>query len=996
MQILETRWLRWLRWSPLIALTLLAMACRPAPVANFSADVTIGRASLAVQFTDLSTGSLTAWRWDFGDGATSTEQNPRHEYTVAGIYQVILLATRDSDAEIEPEILTITVQPGPVDRVEILPNATELAVQTKQVFSVQALDAFGNEVQTFVTRWQADGEAGTIDQQGNFTASTEVGSYPASVAVEVIDGPVIRRNTASVTVFPGVLDRVELSTKSITMSAGEFHQFTALTYDQFGNQTTGADLLWKAAPNTGTISPTGRFSATKAGEHTDAILVTATQGNVTKSDQATVTVLPGPPFRVEVTPSRISAPLRTSRNLTATLFDQFGNEIPDPLLEWELSSGGTIFPSGRLNMGTKAGVFDVTVTASILEEEGAVKGTASLVIEPGPLDRVEVSARLATVVAGMAHQFTATAYDQFDNEIPDVTLRWQAREEAGRINSVGVFTASAESGLHADAVVVEAIEGDISRVERVTIDIVPGAPASIEVKPSPVTVVPGQKQVFTSTVFDLLGNEIPEAIVTWKVVRGGGTIDEAGVFTSGDDLGTYTETILVETDHEGAKATATVTVTIAEYLPGKILFNATIQGDTEIFIADPDGSNLTRLTFDKTTNHQAAWSPNGTKIVFTTWRDGNAEIYVMDADGTNQVRLTDNVAFDGWPSWSASGDRIAFTSTRIIGGFDIFVMDADGSNQTLLTENRRLDSDFRPYWSPDGTKILYSSDEGSEFDPEVWVMNADGTGKQRLTDNQATDVGVAWYPDGSSILFISDRDGQDDLDIYTMNSDGSNVVRLTFTPNISEELATFSPDGTKIIFINNADMQVWAMDANGQNAEPITEGMILSGYAQWQPIPETPVQPLVIGAYISLETDVEGPGDHFPTTTSHIPEEERHTKYTTTPPTSGVHWEQAAPWGVYASPIANERQVANLEAGDVIIQYNTSDEQLISQLEEFVRGQDEFPCHLVLAPNLAMPFTIVITAWGARDTMDSFDEGSLQEFIDFYRGNGPEAAECTP
>ena len=996
MQILKTRWLRWLRWSPLVALALLSVACRPSPVANFSTDVTIGRASLTVQFTDLSTGDPTVWSWDFGDGATGTERNPRHEYTVAGAYQVTLLATRDSDAEVEPKTLTITVQPGTVDRVEISPSATELTVQEEQTFSVRAFDAFSNEVQNFATGWQVDAEAGTIDHQGSFTASTIMGDYPASVAVEVTDGVATRRDTASVTLLPGALDRVEVSTSAITVAAGESHQFTALTFDRFSNQITGANLRWQAALLTGTISATGRFSATKAGEYTDAISVEATQGGITKSDTATVTVRPGPPSRVEVIPSRIQASLRTSQDLTAILFDQFGNEIPDPILEWELSSGGTILPSNRLSTGTKAGVFDITVTAKTTEEAVEIKGTASLIIEPDPLERIEVSPRLATLVAGSAHQFTAIAYDQFDNEISDVTVRWQAREGAGEITPLGIFTASTKAGMHADAVVVEAIEGHISKVERATVDIVPGTPASIEVRPSPVSVVPRQTQVFTSTVFDLLGNEISEATITWKVVGSGGTIDEAGLFTAGEELGTYSETILVEADHEGKKTTATVTVTVAQYLPGRILFNATIQGDTEIFVADPDGSNLTRLTFDKTTNHHAAWSPDGTKIVFTTWRDGNAEIYVMNDDGTNQVRLTDTIAFDGWPSWSASGDRIAFTSTRVIGGDDIFVMNADGSNQTLLTENRRLDSDFRPYWSPDGKKILYSSDEGSEFDPEVWVMNANGTGKQRLTDNQAVDVGVAWYPDGSSILFLSDRDGQADLDLYTMNPDGSDVVRLTVTPNIWEELATFSPDGTQIIFINQADMQVWVMDANGRNPKPITEDMLLSGYAQWQPVPETPVQPLVIGAYISLETDVEGPGEHFPVTTGHIPEEERYTEYTTVPPTSGVHWERAAPWGVYASPIADERQVANLDAGGVIIQYNTSDEQLISQLEEFVRGQNAFPCHLVLAPNQTMPFTIAITAWGVRDTMDTVDEERLQEFIDAYRGNGPEAIECTP
>ena len=232
----------------------------------------------------------------------------------------------------------------------------------------------------------------------------------------------------------------------------------------------------------------------------------------------------------------------------------------------------------------------------------------------------------------------------------------------------------------------------------------------------------------------------------WSVLRGGGIIDEDGMFTAGEDLDTFEDTILVEAEHQGASASSKVTVVVSRYLPGKIVFNAIIDGDVDIFQIDPDGSNMTRLTHDQTTNHHAAWSPDGSKIVFTTWRDGNAEIYVMDADGGNQVRLTDEAAFDGWASWSPSGDRIAFTSARVIGGYDIFVMDADGGNPTRLTENRRLDTDVRPYWSPDGNTILYTSDEGSEFDLEVWVMNADGTGKRQLTDNQDTDVGLGLVP----------------------------------------------------------------------------------------------------------------------------------------------------------------------------------------------------------------------------------------------------------
>jgi PKD repeat protein len=81
----------------------------PVPVADFSADATSGDAPLTVNFTDLSTGSPTSWSWDFGDGNTSTDQNPTHIYTVAGVYTVTLIVTNETGAGTETKTDYITV-----------------------------------------------------------------------------------------------------------------------------------------------------------------------------------------------------------------------------------------------------------------------------------------------------------------------------------------------------------------------------------------------------------------------------------------------------------------------------------------------------------------------------------------------------------------------------------------------------------------------------------------------------------------------------------------------------------------------------------------------------------------------------------------------------------------------------------------------------------------------------------------------------------------------
>jgi len=143
---------------------------------------------------------------------------------------------------------------------------------------------------------------------------------------------------------------------------------------------------------------------------------------------------------------------------------------------------------------------------------------------------------------------------------------------------------------------------------------------------------------------------------------------------------------------------------------------------------NPDGSARTRLTNTPGTDTWAAWSPDGTKIAFASSRSGNNEIYVMNADGTGQTRVTDtppldpqDPSFTGGPRWSPDGTKIAFTTNKDF-NYEIYVMNANGTGQTRLT-NLATD-DESPDWSPDGSRLAFVSDR--EGGHQVWVMNADG------------------------------------------------------------------------------------------------------------------------------------------------------------------------------------------------------------------------------------------------------------------------------
>lgn len=153
------------------------------------------------------------------------------------------------------------------------------------------------------------------------------------------------------------------------------------------------------------------------------------------------------------------------------------------------------------------------------------------------------------------------------------------------------------------------------------------------------------------------------------------------------------------------------------------------------------------------------------------------------------------------PTTAAINGKIAFVSNRI-GNPEIYVMNPDGTGQMRLTNN--LKNDTSPVWSPDGTKIAFMSDR--DGNPEIYVMNADGSGQTRLTNNPAFDGwigdGSAWSTDGNKIRFISDRDGT--REIYVVNLDGTKQTRITnnlpyYVMN-ENRAPTLSPNGNKITF----------------------------------------------------------------------------------------------------------------------------------------------------------------------------------------------------
>ncbi len=232
-------------------------------------------------------------------------------------------------------------------------------------------------------------------------------------------------------------------------------------------------------------------------------------------------------------------------------------------------------------------------------------------------------------------------------------------------------------------------------------------------------------------------------------------------------------------DYDGANATRLTFNKVRDYMPAwaadgrHIAYTSYKNMAAGLYLLDLDQGRFQAVS-TRGTNFAPSFSPDGKKLAFCSTMDGNSEIYLANSDGKNVHRLTFNSAIDTAPSWSPTNREIAFTSDRS-GTPQIYIMDAEGTNVRRVSFGGNYFD--KPAWSPTGDRIVCASRVENIFD--LYVLNLRTKAFTKLTESNARNESPSWSPDGRHIVFASNLKGG--TQVFAIDIDGTNLRQLTFT-----------------------------------------------------------------------------------------------------------------------------------------------------------------------------------------------------------------------
>lgn len=254
-------------------------------------------------------------------------------------------------------------------------------------------------------------------------------------------------------------------------------------------------------------------------------------------------------------------------------------------------------------------------------------------------------------------------------------------------------------------------------------------------------------------------------------------------------------------------------------------------GAKEIATMNWDGSEFEQVTTHKSVSISPAWSPDGKKLAYSSFtkfvgKPGTrAALYILDLKTNKRVLTSYRPGMNSGAVFAKDGQHVYLSMTMGSGSADIYKIDLQGEIVSRLTKGPAGAINVEPSLSPDGNKIVFSSERGGR--PMLYVMNADGGDVKRVTFKGKFNSSPSWSPDGNKIAFAAMDEGN--FDIFIMDVDGSNLKRITSAKKANGKAAnnedpSFSADGRYLVYTSDrtGKNQIYISSLDGAEERRVT------------------------------------------------------------------------------------------------------------------------------------------------------------------------------
>ena len=676
-----------------------------------------------------------------------------------------------------------------VAEVQVTPETMTLAVGQKQTMFAAAFDRQGNLISnarftfrssdTTIARVEPDGVVVGL-APGLARVEARVQTRRGSLAV-LVTGPGGAGPTPGTSAqMEGVTLTVEPA--SLRLLPGETVRLVPQAVTDVGNVGDPGVVTWKSLrPELARVDSSGLVTGIADGR---TIIQVATPNGLMATAPVEVQAA-----EIVLSKPRIALPPDGLDTLQILVPSQ-SNRIPTSGAEWVStdSSVARVGPTGIVQ-GVRPGKAEIIVRGHAQELR------APVVIYPPPAT-VILTPRPGTtpipVPLGQSRRIVAVAQAADSSPIPDVRVQWEVADSA--LASYDAATGELTGRALGTSSLTARVAGFQPASWAITV-----VPNRMQLERSRIGLVPGASRSVGASLLNDDGKVVGSATqLTWTSDRPEvAAVDASGAIRAGK-IGRATIT---------AATSWGVSAKLDVFVTGDLLLASNRGGTVGIWqarLSSPDA--LLPVLADSTANLQPAWSPDRTRIAFSSNRgdrDGNFDLFVMDADGTNIRRLTTERGSDGEPAWTPAGDSIVFSSAR--GGTpQLYVISAETGTARPLTATPG--GNQTPVVSADGRIIAFVSLRDGT--PRIYRMGIDGSGEGRVGTGTGTlKEGAPAFLPGGELLYGVERsrnsrewrvvragagapaplfDTEQPLSTLSASRDGARVVYVTVRGNRPE------------------------------------------------------------------------------------------------------------------------------------------------------------------------------------------------------------------